>query len=198
LLCNTTDCDNLYVTAIDIRTIKDILCDSRAQSKLLILDCCHAKGAYNEALKGEEEIHDIVRNTVLGSTLAILSACARKDQTREFRELDGGSGFLSWAIRKACCNDFAGIPFELDQHTLSLSELERWVRKALDYVNETMTIQPPLPTPYLLRDQTVGHEILLTPTRSSEHQLSPAINKENHRKYLELVLRTTVALFKLN
>ncbi len=190
LLCNTTDCDNLYVTAIDIRTIKDILSASRAQSKLLILDCCHAKGAYDEALKGEEEIHDIVRNTALGSTLAILSACARKDQTREFRELDGGSGFLSWAIRRACLNDFAGIPFDFDQHALTLSELERWIRKALEYINETLIIQPPLPTPYLLRDQTVGHEILLTPPFASERRLFPAKNKEYHRKYLEQVLRS--------
>ncbi len=66
LLSNTTDCDNLYVTAIDIRTVKDIMSDCRAQSKLLILDCCHAKGAYEEALKGEEDIHEIVRQTAQG------------------------------------------------------------------------------------------------------------------------------------
>lgn len=33
LLCNNTDCDNLFVTAIDIRTIKDILGKCRSQSK---------------------------------------------------------------------------------------------------------------------------------------------------------------------
>src|SRR5258708_18484402 len=87
LLCNTTDCDNLYVTAIDIRTVKDIVSDCRAQSKLLILDCCHAKGAYEEALKGEEDIHSIVRHTAQGSSLAILSACARKDRTRAVHDL---------------------------------------------------------------------------------------------------------------
>src|SRR5712691_8061034 len=190
LLCNTTDCDNLYVTGIDIRTMKDILSDCRAQSKLLILDCCHAKGAYDDALKGEEDIHDIVRKTAQGSTLAILSACARKDRTREFRELDGGSGFLSWAVRTACRRDFGGIPFDLDQHALSLSDLERWIRKALDYVNATMHIQPPLPLPYLLRDQAVGHEILLTPPFASERRPSTAKDEENHRKYLEQVFRS--------
>ncbi len=191
LLCNTTDCDNLYVTAIDIRTVKDILSDCRAQSKLLILDCCHAKGAYEEALKGEEDIHDIVRHTAQGSSLAILSACARKDGTREFRELDGGSGFLSWAVRTACRGDFAGIPFDLDhQHTLSLSDLERWIQKALDYVNATMNVHPPLPTPYLLRDQTVGHEILLTPPLASKQQPSPVREEANRKKYLEQVFRS--------
>lgn len=191
LLSNTTDCDNLYVTAIDIRTVKDIMSDCRAQSKLLILDCCHAKGAYEEALKGEEDIHEIVRQTAQGSTLAILSACARKDGTREFRELDGGSGFLSWAIRTACRHNFAEIPFDLDhQHALSLSDLERWIRKALDYVNATMNAHPPLPIPYLLRDQTVGHEILLTPPLASERRPSPAKDKENHRKYLDQVFRS--------
>jgi HEAT repeat protein len=191
LLSNTTDCDNLYVTAIDIRTVKDILSDCLAHSKLLILDCCHAKGAYEEALKGEEDIHDIVRHTAQGSSLAILSACARKDGTREFRELDGGSGFLSWAVRAACRGDFAGIPFDLDhQRTLSLSDLERWIRKALDYINATMNIHPPLPTPYMLRDQTVGHEILLTPPLDSEWRPSSVTEEENRRKYLEQVCRT--------
>src|SRR6266567_6516166 len=191
LLSNTTDCDNLYVTAIDIRTVKDIMSDCRAQSKLLILDCCHAKGAYEEALKGEEDIHEIVRQTAQGSTLAILSACARKDGTREFRELDGGSGFLSWAIRTACRHNFAEIPFDLDhRHALSLSDLERWIRKALDYVNATMNVHPPLPIPYLLRDQTVGHEILLTPQLASERRPSPAKDEENQRKYLEQVFRS--------
>lgn len=191
LLCNTTDCDNLYVTAIDIRTVKDILSDCRAHSKLLILDCCHAKGAYEEALKGEEDIHAIVRHTAQGSSLAILSACARKDATREFRELDGGSGFLSWATRAACRGDFAGIPFDLDhQHALALSDLERWIRKALDYVNATLHVHPPLPTPYLLLDQTVGHEILLTPPRDSERRPSSATEEENRQKYLEQVCRT--------
>jgi HEAT repeat protein len=190
LLCNNTDCDNLFVTAIDIRTIKDILSDSRTHSKLLILDCCHAKGAYDDALKGEEEIHDIVRQTVQGSTLAILSACARKDRTREFRELDGGSGFLSWAVRRACSNDFAEISFDLDQKALSLSDLHRWIRKALDYVNMTLDIHPALPPPYLLRDQAVGHEIWLTPRPSSKQESSAVKNEENRKKYLEQVYRS--------
>src|SRR5450631_3604043 len=54
LLCNNTDSNNL-ITAIDISAIKRILRRSRAQSKLLILDCCHAKAAYDDPFKGEEE-----------------------------------------------------------------------------------------------------------------------------------------------
>ena len=190
LLCNNTDCENLYVTAIDIRTIKDIMSDSRAQSKLLILDCCHAKGAYDDAFKGEEEVRDMVRKTVQGSTLAILTACSRKDRTRELSTLDGGYGFLSWAIHKACSNDFSEIPFDLHQKALSLSDLDRWIRKALDYVNVTLSIHPPLPIPYLLRDQAVGHEIFLTPPPSSEHKSSATKNEENRKKYLEQVYQS--------
>ena len=190
LLCNNTDCDNLFVTAIDIRTIKDILGKCRSQSKLLILDCCHAKGAYDDALKGEEEIHDIVRRTSQGETLAILSACARKDRTREFSKLDGGSGFLSWAVRKACSNDFTEISSDLSQKALSLSDLDRWIRKALDYVNTDLDIQPPLPIPYLFRDQAVGHEIWLTPLPSSDHKAFSTKNEENSKKYLEQVYRS--------
>src|SRR5581483_1745579 len=51
LLCNTTDTDYLDATALSIEKIKKVLRKSRAQHKLLILDCCHAKGAYDDALK---------------------------------------------------------------------------------------------------------------------------------------------------
>lgn len=190
LLCNNTDCENFRVTAIDIRTVKDILSECRSQSKLLILDCCHAKGAYDDALKGEEEIRDIVRKTSQGETLAILSACARKDRTREFSALDGGSGFLSWAVRKACSNDFAEIPFDLDHKALSLSDLDRWIKKTFDYVNRTLNISPSLPIPYLLRDQAVGHEIWLTPQPSSERESFSAKHEKNSKKYLEQVYRS--------
>ena len=46
LLTNTTDPNDLS-SAIEIGAIKRILRKSPAQYKLLILDCCHAKGAYD-------------------------------------------------------------------------------------------------------------------------------------------------------
>jgi len=189
LLCNTTDPNDLN-TAIDINAIKRVLRKSRAQYKLLILDCCHAKGAYEGALKGGVEIHDIVKKTAQGSATVVLSACARNDQTREFSNLDGGSGFLTWTIREACSTYFTEASGDPDQKTLSLGDLERWIEKRLRYVNTQLNAHPPLPTPYLYRDQPVGAEIWFTPPPFAERKPSPTKTEEDRRRYLEQMCRS--------
>jgi hypothetical protein len=188
LICNNTDSSNL-ITAIDISAIKRILRRCRAQSRLLILDCCYAKSAYGESFKGEEEIRDIVKKTAQGSVSAILSACARKEKTQEFSDLDGGSGFLSWAIRVACSTRLKDASSDPEQKALSLSDLDRWVKRALDEVNTTLNLHPPLPTPYLFRDQAVGNDIWLTPHPSLNGKPSITGNEENRRRYLNEVAK---------
>ena len=189
LLCNNTDSNNL-ITAIDISAIKRILRRSRAQSKLLILDCCHAKAAYDvKSVESEEEVRDIVKKATQGSMSAILSACARKDKTREFRDLDRGSGFLSWAVRAACSTRLEDASSDPEKKALSLSDLDRWVKRALDEVNTDLSLHPPLPTPYLFSDQAVGNEIWLTPPPSLNGKPSLTGNEENRRRYLNEVAK---------
>ncbi len=188
LLCNNTDCNNL-VTAIDISAVKRILRRSRAQSKLLILDCCYAKAAYEDSFKGEEEIRDIVKKTAQGSVSAVLSACGRKDRTQELRDLDGGSGFLSWAVRAACSTRLEDASSDPEKKVLSLSDLDRWVKKALDEVNTTLNVHPPLPTPFLLREQSVGNDIWLTPLPILDSKPSLTASAEIRRRYLDEVSR---------
>ncbi len=125
---------------------------------MLILDCCHAAGAHAGALKGEQEIRRQLDETVQGSAIAILSACARKAQTRELDNLDGGSGFLTWAIRAGCTTHFQEASSSSELRVLSLNDLcDNWLPKALKYVNTTLSADRPLPSPILLNEQEVGY-----------------------------------------
>ena len=153
LLCNDTDVNDLFSTALEINTLKTILRRSKARSKVLLLDCCHAAGANPGALKGEQEIREIIQSTVQGSAAVILSACSRQAKTRELDALDGGSGFLSWAIRAGCTTHFHEASSSPDLKVLSLDDLSRrWIPKALEQVNSTLCAGNPLPSPILLSE----------------------------------------------
>lgn len=189
LLCNDTDLNDLFTTALEIGTIKTILHRCRARYKVLILDCCHAAGAHAGALKGELEIRDILHKTVQGSAIAILSACSRKARTRELDNLDGGSGFLSWAIRAGCTTHFHEASSSPDQSVLSLNDLcDNWLPKALEYVNTTLSTDKTLPSPMLLNEQEIGYgsKIWLTDPPPSG-QVTHIQQEETRRKYLENV-----------
>src|SRR5947209_6339473 len=79
LLCNKTEMDALIGSAIDIKLVKDILRRCQASHKLLVLDCCHARAAYYDALRDGQKIEDevkvVLRETSRGSASAILAAC---------------------------------------------------------------------------------------------------------------------------
>src|SRR5579864_3337043 len=53
LLCNSTDIDDCISSAIKIDDIKSYLDKCKARHKVLVLDCCHAGGAYSGLFKGD-------------------------------------------------------------------------------------------------------------------------------------------------
>src|SRR5436309_2118801 len=67
LLCNDTDINDLVSTALEINAIKAILRRSGVRYKVLILDCCHAAGAHENALKGEQDIRGMLHQTMQDS-----------------------------------------------------------------------------------------------------------------------------------
>src|SRR5579884_1779940 len=191
LLCNDTDIQDLYSTALEVRTIKTIMGKSPARHKVLILDCCHAAGAHGNALKGEQDIRGMLHQTMQGSATVILSACSRRERTREVDELDGGSGFLSWAVRAGCTTNFHEASSAPDLNVLSLDDLwRRWIPKALEYVNSLLGVGKPLPPPILLSELESGYssEIWLTDPPSLVRDIRTS-SDETRRKYLEQVYK---------
>ncbi len=148
LLCNETDCDDLVSSAIEIGAVKKILSRSPARYNLLILDCCHAGGAHRGAFKGEQDIQDVLNQAFQGSANVILSACARYERTRELDTLDGGAGFLSWALTAACTTRFQEA--SQDSHSLSLANILRWLPVVLEEINRSLNENERIPLPEAL------------------------------------------------
>ena len=110
LVCNSTDIDDCISSAIKVEDIKSYLDKCKARHKVLILDCCHAGGAYAGLFKGDKGIQSTLQQA-LGSSCVILSACSRTKTTRELEALDDGegAGFLSWALTTACTSRFQEV-----------------------------------------------------------------------------------------
>ncbi len=189
LLCNDTDPGRLVSSALDIQFIKDILQDCRASHKLLILDCCHAGSALPDGFKGSQEITSILQETLQGSGSAILAACSASKPARELEMLDGGAGFLSWALASACTTRFKEVSLD----SISLSLTEAWQRGILPMhkeVNQKLSKDEQLPPPQSWHRQEGDGEIWLTEvrrdaTRKSDH------DKPSHDR--ELFLKTLLA-----
>src|SRR5207248_9161397 len=133
LLCNETDCDDLISSAIEIGAVKKILSRSQARNKLLILDCCHAGGAHKGAFKGDQDLQDALNEIFHGSASVIVTAYARFERTRELDMLDGGAGFLSWALTEGCTTHFQEV--SQDGHSLSLANVLHWLPLMLKEIN---------------------------------------------------------------
>jgi predicted HTH transcriptional regulator/tetratricopeptide (TPR) repeat protein len=158
LICNETDVERKLFTsgAIKIDQIKDILQDCPARHKLLILDCCHAAAA-NAGGTWTKGILDLEQSLgeLKGNANIILSACASNRTARELDTLEinneHGAGFLSWAITRACSEDF--VQASHDQ-ALSLNDIWRWVKKAQEEVNQSLPpATKPIPLPRLFGEQ---------------------------------------------
>lgn len=161
LLCNETDCDDLVSSAVEIGAVKKILNRSPARYNVLILDCCHASGAHSGAFKGGQDIQDALNRACEGSANAILSACARHEQTRELDTLEGGAGFLSWTLAAACTTHFHKV--SRDGRSLSLADILRWIPNVLAEINASLNIEEQLPNPIMLSESRSGDgEIWLT------------------------------------
>ena len=157
LICNETDVERRLFTsgAIKIDLIKDILQDCPARHKLLVLDCCHAAAAHSGGTwtKGISDLEQSL-GELKGNVNIILSACAPNRTTRELDTLEvndeRGAGFLSWAITRACSEDFAQAS---NNQALSLSDIWHWVTKAQKAVNQSLPSNAQIPLPRLFGER---------------------------------------------
>nr|MDQ2888712.1 caspase family protein [Chloroflexota bacterium] len=163
LLCNQTEESDVDVSAINIDAIKDRLEMCSARYKLLILDCCHAGGATEGALKGAHEVEEELAHMLEGSSTAIIAACARIGRTRELAVIDGeeGGGVLSWIMRAACTTRLQEVSG--DKRSLSLTDIRGWIPGIINKINSSLAEgEEHLPQPITFYEGQGGAEIWLT------------------------------------
>ena len=95
-----------------------------------------------------QDVQDALNHAFQGTAHVILSACARHERTRELDTLDGGAGFLSWALAAACTTRFQER--RKDGHSLSLTDILRLMQKILDEINRPLIEKERLPAPEAL------------------------------------------------
>jgi predicted HTH transcriptional regulator len=181
LLCNTTDVDAKLFnsTAINIMQIKTILDQCSAKHKLLILDCCFAGIAHGVgAWKSEEQLPGL--ESLKGSVNAILAACPAHRRTRELDTLElyreKGAGFLSWAIARACDEQFTQVARE---DALSLSDILNWLPGERENINKSLSPEERIPVPRILNEHDLvgDDEIWFTSRRRSSSDEERMIEK---------------------
>jgi MoxR-like ATPase len=191
LVCNGTDIDDCLSSAIKVEDIKAYLDKCKARHKVLILDCCHAGGAYTGPFKGDESIKSTLQQS-LGSSCAILSACSQAKTTRELDALDDGegAGFLSWAVTTACTSRFQEVT--KGSNALSLMDIWHWMPTALEEANSSLKPgEEKLHLPILVNEMTPGHdgEIWLTEQRRASTPKFAPNDQLTRKKYLESVYK---------
>ena len=186
LLCNSTEIDDCISSAIKIDDIKSYLDKCKARHKVLVLDCCHAGGAHSGLFKGDQDIRNTFQQA-LGSTYVILLACSQRGQARELETLDGGAGFLSWTLTTACTNRFEEV--SPDKHSLSLTDIWRWMPTALEEANSSLKPEEQkLYPPIILNEVVAGDDGTIWLTEQHRAVTSTFVPDELVRKqYLEKI-----------
>ena len=192
LVCNHSDENDPVSSAINIRDLKRYLQRCQARYKALILDCCHSgaavAGMYDKDLPKVDlqEVEKQLNETLQGSVSIIITACSRTKKARELESLDGGAGFLSWAIRRACTDDFDRA--STDQQSLSLTEVWRWMLALLKQENSRLNVQDRLPDPMCNYLQIgTSNEIWLTDPPLLNHKHLMPKHDELRKQYLEKI-----------
>ncbi|GCE51370.1 NACHT domain-containing protein [Thermosporothrix hazakensis] len=190
LVCNGTDLNDPVATAIECAAIKKYIEYCSARSKALILDCCWAGAAHQGIYRDVPDERAALQSLFHGCSHFILSACSHRERALELEHLDGGSGFLSWAIRAACTTHFACV--SPDKMSLSLQDIWAWMPQALQEVKEVKEkhgIHELLPEPWLFGEQKGGNwEIWLTDPPKKERVARRDLSQARQR-YLEHVKR---------
>ena len=188
LLCNDTDIDNYFSSAISIDAIKFYLDKCKARYKVLVLDCCRAGAAYPGAFKGDQDIQSSLQQTLKGSVNIILLACSHREKARELETLDGGAGFLSWALTTACTSRFEEV--SQGNHSLSLADIRQWIPSLLQEVNSSLEPKDQLPEPIFVIETRGGDDREIWLTEQHRAHTSKFVPDELTRKqYLESVFK---------
>ncbi|MBV9250277.1 MAG: caspase family protein, partial [Acetobacteraceae bacterium] len=141
LVLDDTIQTDLLITALPWDDIKKILKHSKARSKVVILDCCHAGEAVDHsfgAFRGDadRDAVEAVRQALAGSTASVLVACGRDGSARESASV--GGGVLTSLVVRALGPDREKVD---PSGGLSLSRLRDWAWTELDELSrQTKTI----------------------------------------------------------
>jgi formylglycine-generating enzyme required for sulfatase activity len=149
LLWDGTDINRPISTAIPVSDVLQALQYCKANSKLLILDCCHA-GAAAGKIGVKSAAATLISDTNLyAENHLVLMASGRVEQARELEELQGS--FLTVKICDAL--DEMLYDADVDQDgRLSVNDLSRWLeRQAREHNNQFPDRKVPIP--YLFGQQ---------------------------------------------
>ncbi len=122
LLLDNTRTDKLLSTALPITDVLEALRYSKADNKLLILDCCHAGAVVtNAGLRSAVGIP--VEEAVTADNFLVLMASGHLERARELDALEGG--FLTTRMCDALGTDFYEASAGKGQ--LEIDSLKRWL-----------------------------------------------------------------------
>jgi energy-coupling factor transporter ATP-binding protein EcfA2 len=157
LLLDNTNVNNLFATALPVFKIMEALKHCKAESKLLILDCCHAGAVVNMlGLKSGTGV-PVEEVTVKPDNHLILMASNRLEKARELKSLRGS--FLTVNICSALSDKFNEADRDRDGK-ISIQDLKLWLEeKAKDHNKKSHKDQ--VPYPYLF-GQSKGEFFLAT------------------------------------
>lgn len=179
LLWNNSDTNNLPNTALSVLRIMETLSHCKAQSKLLILDCCHAGAIVNMPKNGDgTPVDDIV---IKPDNYLVLMAAGRSETAREVEELQGG--FLTANICDAISKKLDEADLDKDGR-ISIDDLKKWLDKRFKQYNEKVSKEYHVPLPYFY-GQYRG-EIFLTLPYSNSLQVDAVVDLEDMLPYQAL------------
>ena len=146
LLWDNSRSDRLLGSAIPAEDVLRALRYCRAESKLLVLDCCHA-GAAVSSFGVKDAVGLPVEETVSKpDNFLVLMASDRLERAREFDSLQGS--FLAHNVCEALGDSFYEVIEGRDEQKLSVQELRRWLeQKAREHNRKNK--DTPVPIPYL-------------------------------------------------
>lgn len=133
LLWDNTNLDRLISTALPVADIMQALKYCKANSKLLILDCCHAGAVANMHGFKDAEGVPVQELEIRPDNYFVLMASARLERARELEMLQGS--FLTTYINAALEEKFAEADRDKDGR-ISVQELHQWVEERAKIHNQ--------------------------------------------------------------
>lgn len=158
VLDNTSS--NFQTTALPAEDVLASMRRSKAQNKLLILDCCHAGGAIRYRSTGTLPVEEL---RIASANHLILMASGRLERVREYDQL--GGGFLSQKICAALGEQFHNADTNGDL-CLTIDELIDFLERSASWHNSLHT-EEQVTIPHLFGEKKGN--LFLTPDKTSWH-----------------------------
>lgn len=165
LLLDTTEPENLPLSALPISWIIQIFNHCRAENKLLVLDCCYADAGRNNAFKSggaeptiNQSLSALQKITIDPQNYLALLAGDHLEKTREIEiehkssKLQGG--FLTVHIYLALTDRFDEVDGD-DDGKITVDDLKNWLFIQANEYNSKRAKEHHIPRP-MLRGRTEG------------------------------------------